>query len=75
LSQPSMDLIDAHAGTMDYQKHLSAEVRGRMPGWIQRFTYQVRAECDDLGIPFVDMSHDYNSQANRALTLLTTGAS
>jgi hypothetical protein len=72
LSSPDLATIDAHSGRMDYQKHESRAVRDGFPGWIASWTAAVRAECQQLGLPFFDLSGDYEAQADRALQALTS---
>ena len=70
LSAPDLAAIDAHAGRMDYQRHESPAVREGLPGWIASWTAEVRAECQELGLPFFDLAGDYEAQADRALRAL-----
>jgi hypothetical protein len=73
LSSPDLATIDAHSGRMDYQKHESQAVRDGLPGWIASWTAAVRAECQQLGLPFFDLAGDYQAQADRALQALASG--
>lgn len=72
LSTVDMSTIDAHAGRMDYQKHLDQAVRDGYPAWIVRWTEEVRRECAETGIPFFDLAGDYEAQAGRALDTLAS---
>jgi hypothetical protein len=71
LSTADMATIDAHAGRMDYQQHLDPETRSAYPRWIERWTHDVHTECARLDLPFVDLAHDYEPQAAKALAILT----
>jgi hypothetical protein len=74
LSSPDLAAIDAHSGRMDYQKHVPPDVRDGFAAWIASWTATVRAECQDLGLPFFDLAGDYEAQAARALRALASVA-
>ena len=73
LSTPDLAAIDAHAGRMDYPQHERPAVRAGLAGWIAAWTAEVRAECQDLDLPFFDLAGDYEAQADRALRALAAG--
>lgn len=70
LSTVDMDTIDAHAGRMDYQRHLDPEIRRAYPRWIERWSRDVRAECIRFDLPYFDLAHDYEARAAKALASL-----
>jgi hypothetical protein len=72
LSSPDLALIDAHSGRMDYQNHVDPDVRDAFPAWIALWTAAVQAECQEVGLPFFDLSGDYEAQAGRALRTLAS---
>jgi hypothetical protein len=70
LSAPDRATIDAHSGRMDDQKYKSHTVREGSPAWTAAWTVEVQAECRALGLLFVDLAGDYETQADRALRVL-----
>ena len=73
LAAPDLAAIDAHAGRMDYQQHEAQAVREGLAGWIAAWTAEVRAGCQELGLPFFDLAGDDEAQADRALRALAPG--
>jgi hypothetical protein len=73
LSAPDLATIDAYAGRMDYLKHENQAVREGFPAWIATWTAEVRAGCQETGLPFFDLAGDYEAQIDRALRALVPG--
>lgn len=67
---PRLDAILAHEGRNRWHRHLPPETLADLPAWIADWSHLLRGECADAGVPYVDLSVDFDAGQRDAERLL-----
>lgn len=68
--EPRLDAILAHEGRNRWHRHLPPETLALLPAWIADWSRSLRDECAVSGMPYVDLSDDFDAGHRRAEDLL-----
>ncbi len=68
--EPRLDAILAHEGRNRWHRHLPAETLAAVPAWIADWSRTLSDECADAGVPYVDLSADFDAGHREAERLL-----
>lgn len=68
--EPRLDAILAHEGRNRWHRHLPPETLSAVPAWIADWSHTLRDECAAAGVPYVDLSADFDAGHARAEDLL-----
>ena len=68
--EPRLDAILAHEGRNRWHRHLPPETLALLPAWIADWSRALRDECGEAGVPYVDLSDDFDTGQRRAEDLL-----
>ena len=68
--EPRLDAILAHEGRNRWHRHLPPETLADLPAWIADWSRVLRDECAAAGVPYVDLSADFDAAQRDAERLL-----
>ena len=68
--EPRLDAILAHEGRNRWHRRLPPETLADLPAWIADWSRVLRDECAATGMPYVDLSSDFDAAQHDAERLL-----
>lgn len=74
MSAVDLSSVLEHEGRNTWHRGLAAEELAQVPAWIERWSDEIRVECEYFGLDYVDLAPDFAEGRRRAERLLA-GAS
>lgn len=70
MSSVTLEDIDTHAGLNDWHRGLPEDDAARLSEWIVDWSQLIERDCQELGMPYVDLAGDWSAGAARVAAIL-----